>query len=84
MLIKTAITATMYNKYFLVNIIPKFPIFFAITLSSRLFNPNKLDYLTSFKHLAHLWTAYLVNPTKNGINNKLSTPKIRIPNIASR
>lgn len=63
---------------------PKFPIFFAITLSSNEFNPKVFDYLTSFKHFAHLCTAYFVNPIKNGINIRLITPKINIPNTANK
>ena len=49
-----AIVSAIYNKYLLVNMIPKFPIFLAITLSSKEFKPNKLAYLTSFKHFPHL------------------------------
>jgi hypothetical protein len=62
--------------------IPKFPIFLAITLSSKEFNPNKLAYLTSFKHFPHLWTACFVSPTKNGIMSMLINPNISIANTA--
>ena len=64
--------------------IPTLPTFLAITLSSNEFKPNKLDYLTSFKHLAHLCTAYLVRPTKNGIIIMLIMPNTRMPRIARR
>ena len=64
--------------------IPKFPIFFAITLSSNEFNPNVLDYLTSFRHLPHLCTAYFVRPIRKGIRIILITPKTRMPKIASK
>jgi len=82
MLSAAATIRAMYNKYLLVKIIPKFPIFFAITLSSREFRPNKLACLTSFRHLPHLWTAYLVSPTKNGIISMLISPNIRIAKTA--
>ena len=82
MLRAAATISAMYNRYLLVRIIPKFPIFFAITLSSKEFNPNKLAYLTSFKHLPHLCTACLVNPTKNGIISILINPKIKIAKTA--
>ena len=55
-----------------------------MTLSSKEFNPKVLDYLTSFKHLAHLCTAYLVKPTRKGIIKILVIPKISMKNIASR
>ena len=47
--------------------IPIFPNFLAITLSSKEFNPKVLDCLTSLRHFAHLCMAYFVRPTKNGI-----------------
>ena len=62
---------------------PTFPDFFAMTLSSKEFNPKVLDYLTSFRHLAHLCTAYLVNPTKKGIIRIDVRPKISMKKIAS-
>lgn len=64
--------------------IPKFPMFLAITLSSNEFRPNVLACFTSFKHFAHLWTACLVNPTRKGIMTILIIPNTRIPKIASR
>jgi hypothetical protein len=62
---------------------PILPNFLAITLSSKEFNPKVLDYFTSFRHLAHLCTAYLVKPTKKGIIRIDVSPKIRMKNIAS-
>ena len=64
--------------------IPKLPIFLAITLSSSELRPKRLDYFTSFKHLAHLCTAYFVSPTRNGIINMLNKPKTSMPRTASR
>ena len=64
--------------------IPKLPIFLAITLSSRELRPKVLAYLTSFRHFAHLWTACLVSPTRNGIITILIIPNTRIPSIANR
>jgi hypothetical protein len=81
---KAAMTIAIYRRYLLVKIIPKFPIFLAITLSSKEFKPKVFDYFTSFKHFAHLWTAYFVKPIKNGINIRLITPKINIPNTANK
>ena len=63
---------------------PKLPNYLAITLSSKLFIPNRLDCLTSFKHLPHLCTAYLVNPTSKGIIKRLIIPKMRIAKTAKR
>lgn len=82
MLSAAATIRAMYSKYLLVNMIPKFPIFLAMTLSSRELSPNKLAYLTSFRHFPHLWTAYLVRPTKNGIMSMLINPNIRIAKTA--
>lgn len=84
MLRKAAITITIYNRYLRVRIIPKLPMFLAITLSSKEFRPNVLAYLTSLRHLAHLCTAYFVNPTKKGIITILIMPNISIPSIANR
>ena len=80
----TATTIAIYKSYLLVIIIPIFPNFFAITLSSKEFNPKVLDCFTSFKHFAHLWTAYFVRPTKNGIIRIDVSPKISIKNIANK
>ncbi len=82
MLSAAATISAMYSKYLLVKIIPKFPIFLAITLSSRELSPNKLACLTSFRHFPHLWTAYLVSPTKNGIISMLMSPNINIAKTA--
>ena len=84
MLNTAAKTMTIYSKYLLVKIIPTFPIFLAITLSSNEDSPNIFDDLTSLRHLAHLCTACFVRPTKNGINIILMIPKTRIPRIAKR
>ena len=65
-------------------IIPIFPNFLAMTLSSKEFNPKVLDYLTSLRHLAHLCTAYLVRPTKKGIIRIEVSPKMRMKNIANK
>ena len=64
--------------------IPKLPIFLAITLSSKELSPKVLDDFTSFKHFAHLCTAYLVNPTRNGIKMIEVTPNTSMPRTAKR
>ena len=64
--------------------IPIFPNFLAITLSSKEFNPKVLDCLTSLRHFAHLCMAYFVRPTKNGIIRIEVSPKISIKNIANK
>jgi len=84
MLKKAAITITIYRRYLRVKIIPKFPIFFAITLSSNELSPKVLAYLTSLRHFAHLWTACFVSPTRNGIITILMIPNTSIPKIARR
>ena len=74
----------MYNRYRRVKMTPKFPMFLAITWSSKEFKPKVLAYFTSFKHFAHLCTAYFVKPTKKGIIIILIIPKTNIPKIAKR
>lgn len=74
----------MYRRYLRVRMIPKLPIFLAMTLSSKESSPSKFDCFTSFRHLAHLCTAYLVRPTRKGMRSKLRTPKTRIPKTARR
>ncbi len=51
-------------------------------MSSREENPKKELDLTSFRHFAHLWIAYLVRLTRNGINIIERKPNRRIDSIA--
>ena len=74
----------MYKSYLLVIIIPIFPKFLAITLSSRELNPNLLDCLTLLRHFAHLCTAYFVRPTNKGKIRIDVYPKIITKNKANK
>ena len=54
------------------------------TLSSSDENPKYELDLTSFKHFAHLWIAFLVKLTRNGIKIIDRNPKRKIENNATK
>lgn len=77
-------TRAMYARWRRVRMMPKLPMFLAMTLSSSEFRPNRLDWRTSLRHLPHLCTPYLVRPTRKGIISMLMMPKNKMASTASK